>query len=136
MFHNLFSLLILHHHAWFSTSLVFFKQSFTTLVLNRVQASLFHTFELLLGWTVFVVLNNSQSIPFPKACPAPNFSVFTFWQFWIKDPLMLEFIFFLTIFLKLLDWFMYIFNACTDSKYQFGALQCHYHSFEMTLSFS
>ena len=48
-------------------SLVLLKWSLTTSVLNRVLLPLlFHTFELLLGWSVFVILHNPQSIPFPS----------------------------------------------------------------------
>ena len=48
------------------TSLDFLKWSLTASVLNRGLASLFHTFELLLGWSVFVILHNPHKIPVPS----------------------------------------------------------------------
>ena len=48
------------------TCLVLLKWSLTASVLNRVLPLSFHIFELLLGWSVFVILINPQSTPFPS----------------------------------------------------------------------
>ena len=76
-FSSLFSFLIKYvPHLIFSvniasscmviTSLTFLKWSLTASVLNWVLVSVFHTFELLLGWSVFVILHNPQSTSFPS----------------------------------------------------------------------
>ena len=61
--HLIFSVDIASSCMVFS-SLDFLKWSLTASVLNRVMASLFHTLELLLDWSVSDILHNPQSIPF------------------------------------------------------------------------
>ena len=48
------------------TFLDFLKWSLTASVLNEMLASLFDTFDFLLGRSVFVILHNPQCIPFPS----------------------------------------------------------------------
>ena len=75
------------------TSFVLLKWSLIVLVLNRLLPLLFHTFKSLLGWNVFVIVLNWQSVTFLYIHGKYQTPVFTFWHFWFKDPLMLEFIF-------------------------------------------
>ena len=106
-------------------SLVLLKWSLTTSVLNRVLPLLFHTFELLLGWSVFVILHNPQSIPFPLYISRFKFQSLHLLTFLDQRSTYARIYFPLAFFLKLMNLFLHILNVCTDSNYEFRAVQCH-----------
>ena len=103
------------------TSFILLKWSLTALVLNRVKVLLLHIYELLLCLSVvFVILHNQQSIPLPsiyvkyRSPVSSHFGnlhqIFTYARIYFS----------LTFFLKLVNLFLYILKACTDSNYEFG----------------
>ena len=110
-------------------SLDFMKWSLTTSVLNGMLASLFNTFELLLGWSAFAILITHKAYPFPLYMSSIKFQCLHILKGLDQTSTYTGIYFSLAFFLKLLNWFLYILNASIDSNYEFGALQCHDNSF-------
>ena len=111
------------------TSFILLKRSLTASFLNRVVATVFHTFELLLCWSVFLILHNPHSIPFSFIYVKYQIPVHSHFGSSGSKTFLDRVYFSLAFFLKLVNLFLYILNGSTDSNYEFGVLQCHDNSF-------
>ena len=81
-------------------------------------ASLFNTFELLLGWSAFAILITHKAYPFPLYMSSIKFQCLHILKGLDQTSTYTGIYFSLAFFLKLLNWFLYILNASIDSNYE------------------
>ena len=118
------------------TFLDFLKWSFTASVLKEMLASLFTPLIFYSAGACLWFYLTRNAYPFPLNMSSTKFQCLHILKVMDQRSTYAGIYFSLAFSLKLFNWFLYILNACTDSYYEFGALQCHYNSFLMTHLFS